>query len=215
MHQNSSASAKCEKRCVFCIAYWNSPASPDTLRRCQYVTGGGKWRDAHHQSRRGDVVESRRGDVVDVGMLSACMALVFIFLRPINLVHLLPVLTFDSLAPPVNSCRRRWHRHLNNMNMLKRLDEELRRRARVIRNFSNADAASSLRLTQALRRRNARGLAADNFYLDERFAAGRAKGAPQKDPLTLDPKIAPFTQRDERNRLVNRSGGMTSRRCVP
>ena len=24
-------------------AVWSSPAIPDTLRRCQYVTGGGKW----------------------------------------------------------------------------------------------------------------------------------------------------------------------------
>ena len=24
-------------------ANWNSPAFPDTLRRCQYVTGGGRW----------------------------------------------------------------------------------------------------------------------------------------------------------------------------
>jgi hypothetical protein len=25
------------------MPFWNSPALPDTLRRCQYVTGGGKW----------------------------------------------------------------------------------------------------------------------------------------------------------------------------
>jgi transposase-like protein len=40
------------------------------------------------------------------------------------------------------------HRHLKSTNMLERLNEELRRRTRVVRIFPNA--ASCLRLTRAL-----------------------------------------------------------------
>jgi putative transposase len=60
--------------------------------------------------------------------------------------------------------RRMHHRHLKSTNMLERLNEELRRRTRVVRIFPNA--ASCLRLTRALCAETHEAWLEDNRYIN-------------------------------------------------
>ena len=66
-------------------------------------------------------------------------------------------LTFSRLP-------RQHHKHLKSTNMLERLNEELRRRARVVRIFPNA--ASCMRLVRALRVETHEGWLEDHRYLN-------------------------------------------------
>ena len=59
---------------------------------------------------------------------------------------------------------RQHHKHLKSTNMLERLNEELRRRTRVVRIFPNA--ASCLRLTRALCVETHEAWLEDNRYLN-------------------------------------------------
>ncbi len=56
----------------------------------------------------------------------------------------------ENIGSTLTFCRlpRQHHKHLKSTNMLKRLNEELRRRTRVVRIFPNV--ASCLRLVRAL-----------------------------------------------------------------
>ncbi|WP_018719081.1 IS256 family transposase, partial [Arhodomonas aquaeolei] len=56
------------------------------------------------------------------------------------------------------------HKHLKSTNMLERLNEEIRRRTRVVRIFPNA--ASCLRLVRALAAETHEGWLEDNRYLN-------------------------------------------------
>jgi transposase-like protein len=71
--------------------------------------------------------------------------------------HIGSTLTFYRLP-------RLHHRHLKSTNMLERLNEELRRRTRVVRIFPNA--ASCLRLTRALCAETHEAWLEDNRYLN-------------------------------------------------
>ena len=71
--------------------------------------------------------------------------------------HIGSTLTFDRLP-------RLHHRHLKSTNMLERLNEELRRRTRVVRIFPNA--ASCLRLTRALCAETHEAWLEDNRYIN-------------------------------------------------
>ena len=59
---------------------------------------------------------------------------------------------------------RQHHKHLKSTNMLERLNEELRRRTRVVRIFPNA--ASCLRLVRALCAETHEAWLEDNRYLN-------------------------------------------------
>ena len=59
---------------------------------------------------------------------------------------------------------RQHHKHLKSINMLERLDEEIKRRTRVVRIFPNPD--SCLRLVRALCAETHEGWLEDHRYLN-------------------------------------------------
>ena len=80
--------------------------------------------------------------------------------------HIGETLNFYSLP-------RQHHKHLKSTNMLERLNEEIKRRTRVVRIFPNA--ASCLRLVRALCAETHEGWLEDHRYLNMEFLKEQKK----------------------------------------